>query len=280
MIKKQPSLISIIYSLSRPRFWFYLAGPYLVGFAIVQTQFRDMLSLQFLYGLFFFLIPANIFLYGINDLSDGDTDAFNAKKTSREIKTTDANRSIYLNAVLISAALSAPLFIMMPLFASLLLLGFMALSAFYSAPPLRLKAKPFVDSASNILYAFPAFIAMYQFAGTTLPLPALAAIFAWTAAMHLFSAIPDISADAKAGLRTTAVVLGERRSLFTCAVLWTFTAIISVFYSLMFIFLFAYPTLCFWLLKERSAHIERVYWLFPYINTVVGFMLYLIAVMT
>lgn len=280
MIKKQSSLVSVIYSLSRPRFWFYLAGPYLVGFAIVQTQFRDMLSFQFLYGLFFFLIPANVFLYGINDLSDRDTDAFNPKKTSRELKTTDSNRGIYLNAVLISAALAAPLFIMMPLFASLLLLVFMLLSAFYSAPPFRLKAKPFVDSASNILYAFPAFIAMYQFAGTTLPLPALAAIFAWTAAMHLFSAIPDITSDSKAGLRTTAVVLGERWSLFTCALLWTFTAVISVFYSMMFIFMFAYPTLCFWLLKERSAHIERIYWLFPYINTVIGFMLYLIAVLT
>lgn len=271
-------MIHTILKLARPRFWLYLTGPYIVGFAAVIHSPWEMLSFSFLYPLFFFLIPANIILYGINDLSDGDTDRHNRKKRHRESRATKANQQIYTRIIGISALTALPLLIIMPIFARILLGIFLALSIAYSMPPIRLKAKPYVDSASNILYAFPAFIAMYQFAGIVPPPAILIAVFCWTSAMHLFSAIPDIEADKRAHLQTTAVVLGERTSLLVCAMLWLATAILSLFVSWLLAPALLYPAICLWLLKKRTIPVERLYWVFPWLNALVGFMLYLFLV--
>ena len=84
-----------IIKLSRPRFWLYLAGPYLVGMAYSAQTAKQFYSFDFLYPLFYFLIPANMFLYGINDLFDKDTDKLNAKKISKEIRVTKRNDILY-----------------------------------------------------------------------------------------------------------------------------------------------------------------------------------------
>ncbi|MFW5703312.1 MAG: prenyltransferase [Patescibacteria group bacterium] len=269
-------MILTILKLSRPRFWLYLAGPYLIGFTAVTRSPWEMLSFSFLYPFLFFLIPANIILYGINDLFDGDTDRHNRKKRHRESRATQQNQFWYTRSIGIAAATALPLLFIMPLFATILLGIFLVLCVSYSLPPIRLKAKPFVDSASNILYAFPAFIAMYQFAGVMPPAIVLIAVFCWTSAMHLFSAIPDIEADKRAQLRTTAVVLGERTSLFTCALLWSGTAILSLFTSWLMLPALVYPAICFWLLKKRTIEVEQVYWIFPWLNAGIGFILYLL----
>lgn len=271
-------MIAQLIKLSRPRFWLYLVGPYFIGVAFTTNLAEVFTSFRFLYPFLYFLIPANIILYGINDLADGDTDSMNRKKRHRELIAQKSNSDIYKKSLLVSFLLAIPLLFIFPLFSSIMLGIFFLLAYGYSAPPLRLKAKPFVDSASNILYAFPAFIGMYQFSGTIIPLPLLVALFCWTAAMHLFSAIPDIEPDTRAGLRTSAVVLGYRWSLFICALLWAITAIISVFYSIFLFPLFLYSGICFYLLRNKKTQIDTVYWMFPWINALVGFGLYILSV--
>ena len=59
-------------TLSRPRFWLYLAGPIAVAvpFGVSAT---DGLFTPVTLPLFaYFLLPANVFLYGINDVFDAD----------------------------------------------------------------------------------------------------------------------------------------------------------------------------------------------------------------
>lgn len=272
------NMIALILKISRPRFWLYLAGTYFIGVAFTTNLIEVFSSFRFLYPFFYFLIPANIILYGINDLADGDTDTLNKKKRHRELRAKEDTRGLYKKAILVSFILAIPLLFIFPLFASILLGIFFLLSYAYSGTPLRLKSKPFVDSASNILYAFPAFIGMYQFSGTVIPLPLLLAVFCWTAAMHLFSAIPDIEPDTKARLRTSAVVLGLRWSLFICALLWAVTAGIAVFYSIFLFPLFIYSGICFYLLRQKASTVETVYWMFPWINALVGFGLFVLSV--
>ena len=73
-----------IISISRPRFWSYLAGPWAVGMVSAANSIYDFQNILFWLGLLFFLWPANFLLYGINDYTDRDTDKFNPKKKDYE----------------------------------------------------------------------------------------------------------------------------------------------------------------------------------------------------
>ncbi|MFM7089057.1 MAG: UbiA family prenyltransferase, partial [Candidatus Paceibacterota bacterium] len=154
------------------------------------------------------------------------------------------------------------------------------LSLGYSLPPTRLKAKPFVDFLSNILYVLPGFIGFMFYQDVQPSVWIFLAASFWAFAMHLFSAIPDIEPDKKAGLVTTAVFLGHRGSLFLTLCLWA-VSFWCAFYSgalgvLVYVFLI-YPILPIVLLVRKNINIERVYWAYPYINAVLGFLLFLIA---
>jgi 4-hydroxybenzoate polyprenyltransferase len=269
--------IGTAWKLSRPRFWLYLAGPYLVGYTAFAQGTRDFLDPRFLYSLFFFLIPANIILYGVNDLFDEDTDALNPKKNDKETRVSAGTRSFYIRLIGGAAVCSLPLLIYLPLFAKIVFLVFLALSIGYSAPPIRFKAKPYLDSASNILYAFPGFVAVFQLTSTGLSVPAVLAVFLWTAAMHLFSAIPDIAADRTAGIRTTATVIGKANGLLVCAILWTLAAISAIGVAWYLGFLLIYAIIPALLLRNPRADIAKVYWVFPYLNAATGFILFLVA---
>ncbi len=279
MIKKHTPVWIHIIRFSRPLFWIYLAGPYIIGYTIFANGPRDVLRFEFFYTLFFFLIPANIILYGINDLYDQDTDAFNRKKDRAELRFNSSHTKMYVFSILASLILSIPLWIYLPLFAKVLFSMFLILSIFYSAKPFRLKAKPFVDSLSNILYAFPGFIAVYQLTSGSIPVSLVFAIICWTTAMHLFSAIPDIEADKKAHLRTTATKIGKGFSLLICSILWLVCGLLGLSYHFSLAFLLLYALIPLYLLVKPRAEIEDIYWKLPFVNGVSGFLLYLLALM-
>lgn len=256
---------------SRPRFWLYLAGPFLIGLG-------GYLDLGAVYMLFYFLIPANIFLYGVNDLWDQETDARNDKKSDKESRvTSQKEKSLLKVAVWVAFVLALPIIFMSNALTNSLLLIFFLLSYFYSAPPLRFKASPFIDSVSNVLYIFPALIAFtYVFQ----VLPPYQFIFAgalWTWAMHLFSAIPDIKPDKAAKIKTTAVVIGLRRSLMLCITYWAVSSVLLWEYPILFFGSLLYVITPLSLLFNNSSHkaVMRAYWRFPYINALIGFGLYL-----
>ena len=89
--------LSRVIRISRPRFWIYELGPYMIGVLgailthqeIMQNPAIDGLTVGQLFmkhaviiGIFalYFLIPANIRIYGINDIYDYETDKLNPKK--------------------------------------------------------------------------------------------------------------------------------------------------------------------------------------------------------
>jgi len=266
--------------ISRPRFWLYLAGPFILAYALGAPNSGQFFTLQFWLYFMFFLVPANIFLYGINDLADTDTDQFNSRKDGYEhaLQSTQ-KRPLILVLIGCVAITFATALITANFIAGLLLFSLLGLSFAYSFPPFRWKSKPFIDSASNILYVIPGIFGYYVLAGS---LPSSLAIFAfgfWTAAMHLFSAIPDIEADSRSGLRTTAVVLGERRSLLLCSALWFFSMVgvfilTSSLYSLLLSMYVIAPLLC--LQKGWSA--AKLYPVFPFLNAGIGFIAFWIIV--
>jgi 4-hydroxybenzoate polyprenyltransferase len=270
-------ILSVI-KISRYRFWSYTAGTYFLGYLLGAQNFQTIINPQFILSFFYFLIPANIFLYGVNDYFDEDTDKFNSKKYTHEHKLSKNNRKKLLT-LLIFCFLISCIFLLLtsPVSVQFILLFFIFLSTFYSVPPLRFKSKPFFDSASNVLYILPGIIGYIQTSGNNPDLKLILGFWFWAAAMHLFSAIPDISADTKAGLKTSAVVLGSRLSLLTCSALWALFLyfILPVLpLSLALIFMI-YPLIPLILFLNPTISISKVYWLYPYINNLAGLLTFL-----
>jgi len=260
----------------------YLGGTYLVGYAAGASSLGQLASVSFGGHLLFFLVPANLLLYGLNDLFDADTDAANPKKEDKEHRVVAEERRIVAIGVTACTGLLVLLIaVASSTFERFMLLAFLALSVGYSVPPLRFKARPLLDSASNVLYALPGFLAYYQASGKMPSVNALVAAWCWTAAMHLFSAVPDIESDKRVRITTSAVLLGWRGSLISCCVLWAVAAAALLAsgalwpWSLLGV---VYPSIPLGLLFGSPSSVERVYWRFPVINGVVGGIGFFLAV--
>ncbi|SEP61772.1 prenyltransferase [Natrinema salaciae] len=260
--------LSYLLTLSRPRFWLYLAGPVLVGVAYAADTVGDLFAPAAIALFAYFLLPANVFLYGINDIYDREIDTANPKKEDREARY----RGQGYVPVAVGLCSAVPV-----LFAPVLsrgalpwLIAFLVLGAAYSAPPARFKTRPPLDSVSNGLYITPGAAAYAAVAGVQPPLLAVAGGWLWAMGMHTFSAIPDIEPDRETGIRTTATVLGDRRTYAYCGACWlasaaAFGAIDGRLGALMLV----YPALVA-AIATASVAVDRAYWWFPAINTVVG----------
>lgn len=270
--------IKKIIKISRPRFWVYIAGTYLVSFSFGITSIYDYSTIFFLF-LLYFLFIANFFIYGVNDLFDWETDKKNPKKTSKEYKLEQKDK-LQLKILLSISFLISILVILIDFSYTLLLLFliFLFCSYFYSAKPLRFKEKPFVDSISNVLYIMPGIIGFYQSSGELPSLFIILSAWAWATAMHLFSAIPDIKYDKQAGLNTTAIYFGKRNSLFLTSFLWILSGLFIFFiYPILSLILVIYsliPLVSYF----KKLNLSKVYWFFPYLNAIVGFILFLLAI--
>lgn len=263
--------------VSRPRFWIYLFGPYIVGLAAAADYAAQLHWQAFLFGIYF-LFPANLLVYGVNDICDYETDKFNSKKTEYEELVAPQNRRPLAWVILV---LNVPFIVVAVVMlgkAAIPLAAFLFFSIFYSAPPIRAKAIPFLDSAFNILYVLPGIFAYAIVAGDLPPVALMIAGGLWTAAMHAFSAVPDIEADRQAGLSTIATTLGPNGTHVFCLAAYLGSGFLSHNYLSYFGLSVAavYALLMLISLSTRSRDgIFRVYRVFPIVNAVVGFALFL-----
>ncbi len=268
-------LIFII-KISRPRFWIYLFGTYLVGYTFGLDSLLGYRVPLFWIHLIYFMWGANFWLYGINDFYDEDTDKYNLKKDDYEIRLARERRLTVLNIIKLVGILSISLMLIQTIGGALMIMVWGFLGWAYSSPPLRFKARIGWDSMSNILYGIPGLLGYWQ---SSLSLPdwkIIVAIWSWCAAMHLFSAIPDIKADTKAKLKTTAVKLGWRNSLIACLVLWSLTVILASYgLGVWALFGLIYPAICIYLLiGNGKKSITQIYQMFPKTNALIGLCLF------
>ncbi len=264
--------------LSRPRFWIYTFGPYIVGLIIGANQPRDLLDWRVLLFAAGFLFPANLFIYGVNDIHDWETDQINEKKSGYE-NSLPPERRKYLQRALWKYV--APFLVIALLFTNarciLTLLFFAFLSHQYSAPPIRAKARPLIDSIFNLLYVCPAFFAYALLGGENFSWPYIIAAWCWVMAMHAYSAVPDISADKQARVPTIATWLGLRGTLWFCLFLYLGAAFLSfsalTWLSVVLGILYA---LMMWrsLQAGSEAGVMCLYRWFPLLNTFAGFCLF------
>ena len=257
-----------IIEVSRPRFWFYLAGPVIVGGIFGAASTATLFSPIAVAYLAYFLLPANVFLYGINDLYDAQIDRSNPKKMEYESQwegrwTTVAAVVLSAGGGLVLTAVSAP--VAWPAMG-----GFLLLAWQYSAPPGRFKTTPVVDSVSNGLYILPGVAIYAQQSGALPPTAVVLGAWLWSMAMHTYSAVPDIGPDRAAGITTTATRLGQQRTLWYCGVVWTVAAVAFALVDVRWGgLMLLYPLLLVaW--QRLDIPTARAYWYYPWINTAVG----------
>jgi len=266
----EQTFLGYLFWLSRPRFWFYLAGPVIVGVVYGASSPGDLFT-PLTVGLFlYFLVPANIFLYGVNDIFDADIDQLNPKKSEggREVQY-QGSRAV--TATVLAAAVAGLEFVpFLTLEATSALATFYLLGTSYSAPPVRLKTKPLLDSVSNGLYIMPGLVAYGTVTGSLPPALVVAGSWLWTMGMHTFSAIPDIEPDRAAGIRTTATVLGDRRTYAYCAACWLGATVLMGLVHPFFAAVFVVYPLFTAVIVAASIDATRAYWWFPFLNFAAG----------
>lgn len=108
-------------------------------------------------------------------------------------------------------------------------------------------------------------------------LPYLAAAL-WAATMHAYSAIPDITADKQAGIKTIATVLGAYKTLVVCFVSYCVMGILLLIsgYALHAVLVIPYLILILFSMQSQKKHADvfGIYKIYPYVTYVVGALVY------
>jgi 4-hydroxybenzoate polyprenyltransferase len=194
---------------SRPVSWINTAYPFAAAYLLTAREIDATLVV----GLLFFLVPYNLAMYGVNDVFDYESDLRNPRKGGAHGAVLDRRMH---PVTLWAAGLScAPFLVYLVAVGDPLSWLVLALSmffvVFYSAPPLRLKERPFADSLTSSIHFFSPAVYGLVLAGAswTLPLVAIIVAFAlWGVASHAFGAVQDVVADREAGIASIATVRG------------------------------------------------------------------------
>ena len=233
MSRAAPSGIGVavrrLVHISRPVLWINTIGS---GFVAVWLT-GSLFDLRALPVLLWLTLPFNLLIYGVNDIYDQDTDAANPRKGSIEgarIRQSEV-RLIAWAVAIVNVPFLVFFLVTLPPLANAAILLYVGVFVFYSAPPLRFKARPFLDSLSNAAYALPLVIVPLAL-GVTPVWPAAIGLMAWSVAKHAFDAVQDIVEDRDAGIETTAVRLGARGTALWSGAWWIVSTVLFAVVSL------------------------------------------------
>lgn len=209
--------------------WINTVGPAVLGVWLAGELWRW----EALPVLLWLTLPFNLLIYGTNDVFDQETDVNNSRKGSLEgaLILPQEVRLIRSTIILTNLPFLIYFLLFMPAIATIWIVMYAVLFVGYSVPPLRFKARPFMDSFSNAAYAFPlVFVPLALSEGVVWA--AAIGLMAWSAAKHTFDAVQDIPEDRRAGIETTAVRLGARGVVLWSGLWWAIATICFALVSL------------------------------------------------
>lgn len=215
---------------SRPVSWVNTAFPFGAAYLLTTREIDWVL----LVGVLYFLIPYNFAMYGVNDVFDYASDLANPRKGGLEGALLRPH--LHRPTLWIAAVTNVPLLILLGAAGGPAAWLAIFVSAFavvaYSAPRLRFKERPVIDSiTSSTHFVSPAVVGLCL-GGAVLDGPViliLVAFFLWGMAAHAFGAVQDIGPDRKGGIRSVATVLGARATVRFALALWVLTGVVMLF---------------------------------------------------
>lgn len=260
-------------AISRPRFWIYVLGPFLLGtIAAGDPRLWTTEVFSLVIGwLLFFTFPANLLIYGVNDMYDYETDRLNPKKQAyEELMHPRDQQKLWNNIYLICLPFLLLLFVASS-YVWMALLLFVFVSLQYSATPVRAKAHPPLDIVfSSLIYITPSVIGFYVAGGSHISWVAVVAGLLWAQAMQTYSAVPDIQADTEARVSTLATVLGKNYSLLFCLCAYLGAALLAVPYLGILAYVLGAIYVIMVAISYYAKEVFFWYTKFPLINTIAG----------
>jgi len=193
---------------SRPLGWIAALALYRIGMAYGAVQDSTVTLLLSIVITF----PFCLYLFGLNDLADQDSDADNPRKGNWiHGASSPIPHTLSRWAPWIGGAMVASIIPWLPLAAALLLSGILFLSRSYSSPPIRLKEIPIVDGLVTASIMIGLLCLGHLSGPSSLPLATETFTVAPTlVGLHIFASVVDVDADKTAGHRTLAVRTSPR----------------------------------------------------------------------
>lgn len=206
---------------SRPVSWINTAYPFAAAMLLTTREIDWVLVV----GTFYFLIPYNLAMYGINDVFDYESDLKNPRKGGIEGALLQPH--LHRPMLWLAAITNVPFLVVLAFAGGPAVWMSLAVSAFavvaYSVAGLRFKERPVLDSlTSSTHFVSPAVVGLALAGASVTPglLILLAAFFLWGMAAHAFGAVQDIEPDRQAGIGSIATVIGARRTVRLAVGLW------------------------------------------------------------
>ncbi|MFT4285733.1 MAG: prenyltransferase [Protaetiibacter sp.] len=227
---REPSTARRVLLASRPLSWVNTAYPFAAAMLLTGSGVDARLML----GTLFFLVPYNLLMYGVNDVFDYASDAANPRKGGAEgaLLPPRTHRLVLglaagttLPFVVALVALGSPW--------SWLVLAIVLFDVVaYSAPPLRWKEVPVLDSlSSSVHFTGPAVYGLVL-AGAEWTVPTVLVLLAfllWGMASHAFGAVQDIVPDREAGIASIATAFGARATVRLALGAWGLAGVLMLF---------------------------------------------------
>ncbi|WEK60460.1 MAG: prenyltransferase [Candidatus Microbacterium colombiense] len=206
---------------SRPISWINTAFPFAAAYLLSAREVDATLII----GTLYFLVPYNLAMYGINDVFDYASDLANPRKGG--IEGALLAPRMHRPTLWAAAVTNIPFLIYLVVVGNPASWIWLAVSVFaviaYSAPGLRFKERPFLDSiTSSTHFVSPAIVGL-ALAGADLTIGGVivfVAFFLWGTAAHAFGAVQDIGPDREGGISSVATVIGARATVRLSVALW------------------------------------------------------------
>ena len=272
-------MLRALFVSSRPLSWVNTAFPFAAGYFMVTRE----VDLVFVLGTIYFLIPYNLAMYGINDVFDYESDLRNPRKGGVEGALLD--RSMHRPTLWAALLTKLPFLVFFVIVGDPLSWLVLAISVFaviaYSAPGLRFKERPFVDSiTSSTHFVSPAVYGLVLAGAVFTPAlwALLAAFFLWGLASHAFGAVQDVIADREADISSIATVIGARATTRLAVIAYLLAGVLLLFTEwpgpLAAVLVLPYAAVCapFWSIADADAERANRGWRkFLALNFIAGF---------
>jgi 4-hydroxybenzoate polyprenyltransferase len=288
----RPRWVRDLVASSRPYSWINTAFPFAAGY-LMATGGR--IDTAFVVGTVFFLIPYNLLMYGVNDVFDYASDLRNPRKGGIEGALADpavaavVHRRILVACALLTVPFVVWLMVLGDTAANVTLLAVVFGVIAYSAPGLRFKERPVLDSFTSAMHFVGPLLYALVLVGADLSAPTvwpvLASFVAWGMASHAFGAVQDVRADREGRIASVATVLGAHPTVVGATALYLLSAgfllalpwpgTLAAFLPLVY----AVNTATFWGVRDDDCERANVGWRrFLVLNMVVGFLVTMLLI--
>lgn len=212
---------------SRPLSWVNTAYPFAAAYLLAGGRIDALLVV----GVLYFLVPYNLAMYGVNDVFDYESDLRNPRKGG--VEGLVLARRWHCTTIVAAVVTNVPFLIALVVLSPPATAVALAVSVFavvaYSAPVLRFKERPVLDSMTSAThFVSPAVVGLVA-AGGEVTVPAVAALvafFLWGMASQAFGAVQDVPSDRAAGIGSIATVLGAARTTWVALALYVLAGLV------------------------------------------------------